>query len=50
MRKNNTTITVHSARTVRTVRPDGHWTIDRRYSSGRCLPVRRNVWFNPKGR
>lgn len=50
MRKNNNTLTVLSVRTVRTVRPDGHWSHDRRYPSGRCLPVRRTVWFNPKGR
>ena len=26
------------------------WTRDSRYPSGRCIPVRRAVRFNPRGR
>lgn len=50
MNKNTSFSFARTVRAVRPVRTDGHWALDSRYPSCRCIPVRRTVRFNPGGR
>ena len=50
MKRNNTFLNIHTVHTSKFVHTLWTWTHDSRYPSGRCIPVRRSVRFNPRGR
>lgn len=50
MKQNNNTNTINTVHAAKNVHAIWTWTHDRRYPSGRCIPVHRTVRFNPRGR